>query len=130
MSITTRTLLAGAAAAAIAVLVTVLAMTSDSARSSVHDHARIQLRAVGVPLPRPPPSGPGAIAIAIARVMPRGKDAASATCSPGRGDAPGCTRPTDVSTGTVPHRRAGSDPTKSKERTPWVFRCPKAATYR
>ncbi|MCX5129413.1 hypothetical protein [Streptomyces sp. NBC_00347] len=128
MSITTRTLLAGAAAAAIAVLVTVLAMTSDSARSSVHDHARIQLRAVGVPLPRPPPSGPGAIA--IARVMPRGKDAASATCSPGRGDAPGCTRPTDVSTGTVPHRRAGSDPTKSKERTPWVFRCPKAATYR
>lgn len=51
MSITTRTLLAGAAAAAIAALVTVLAMTSDSARSSVHDYARIQLRAVGVPLP-------------------------------------------------------------------------------
>ncbi|MFE1557453.1 hypothetical protein ACFW6V_21060 [Streptomyces sp. NPDC058734] len=50
MSITTRTLLAGAAAAAIAVLVAVLALTSDSARSYVHDYARIQLRAVGLPL--------------------------------------------------------------------------------
>uniref|UniRef100_A0AAU2V7D5 Secreted protein n=1 Tax=Streptomyces sp. NBC_00003 TaxID=2903608 RepID=A0AAU2V7D5_9ACTN len=55
MSITTRTLLAGAAAAAVAALVTILAITSDGPRSYVHDHSRIerieQLRDAGVPLP-------------------------------------------------------------------------------